>query len=85
VIAFHKVWHKACTTHFGVVDYDKLRLDVLKSLIDGRDIECKQTKEEIIKTKKIPPKVIRNTFKMGINFEILFVFIRKDFQSLAFL
>jgi coproporphyrinogen III oxidase len=25
VIAFHKVWHKACTTHSGVADYDKLK------------------------------------------------------------
>ena len=31
------------------IDYDKLRLDVLKGLLDSRDIECKQTKEEIIK------------------------------------
>lgn len=31
------------------IDYDKLKLDVLKGLIDGRDIECKQTKEEMIK------------------------------------
>jgi hypothetical protein len=35
------------------IDYDKLRLDVLKGLIDGRDIECKQTKEEIIKHLKM--------------------------------
>jgi coproporphyrinogen III oxidase len=25
VISFHKVWHKACTTHSGVADYDKLK------------------------------------------------------------
>ena len=25
VIAFHKVWHKACTTHSDVADYDKLK------------------------------------------------------------
>lgn len=25
VIAFHKVWQKACTTHSGVADYDKLK------------------------------------------------------------
>ena len=32
-----------------VVDYEKLRVDVLKSLADGRNIDCKQNKEEIIK------------------------------------
>jgi hypothetical protein len=31
------------------IDYNKLRLDILKDLIDGRGIECKQTKEEMIK------------------------------------
>jgi len=31
------------------IDYDKLRLDILKGLIDGRDIICKQTKEEMVK------------------------------------
>jgi hypothetical protein len=31
------------------IDYNKLRLDVLKDLIEGRGIECKQTKEEMIK------------------------------------
>ena len=35
------------------VDYEKLRVDVLKLLIDGRNIECKQTKEEIIKHLKL--------------------------------
>ncbi len=31
------------------IDYNKLRLDVLKNLVDTRNIECKQTKEEMIK------------------------------------
>ncbi len=31
------------------IDYNKLRLDVLKNLIDTRNIECKHTKEEMIK------------------------------------
>jgi hypothetical protein len=35
------------------IDYDKLRLDVLKSLADGRGIECKPTKDEIIKNLKL--------------------------------
>ena len=35
------------------VDYEKLRVDVLKMLIDGRNIDCKQTKEEIIKHLKL--------------------------------
>mgnify|MGYP000482405320 FL=1 len=36
-----------------VVDYEKLRVDVLKSLADGRNIDCKQNKEEIIKHLKL--------------------------------
>jgi hypothetical protein len=35
------------------VDYEKLRVDVLKMLADGRNIDCKQTKEEIIKHLKL--------------------------------
>ncbi len=35
------------------LDYEKLRLDVLKSLVDGRNIECKQTKDEMIKHLKL--------------------------------
>lgn len=35
------------------VDYEKLRLDVLKGLVDSRNIECKQTKEEMIKHLKM--------------------------------
>lgn len=31
------------------IDYEKLRLDVLKTLIDGRNIECKQNKDEMVK------------------------------------
>ena len=31
------------------IDYDKLRLDVLKSLVESRNIDCKQTKEEMVK------------------------------------
>jgi len=60
------------------IDYDKLRLDVLKGLIDGRDIECKQTKEEMIKhlrmddaDKYIRPityeKQAENKFMVGID------------------
>lgn len=30
-------------------DYEKLRLDVLKGLIESRNIECKQTKDEMVK------------------------------------
>jgi len=33
----------------GPFDYEKLRLDVLKGLIESRNIECKQTKDEMIK------------------------------------
>lgn len=36
-----------------LIDYDKLRLDVLKLLVDGRGIECKNTKEEMIKNLKL--------------------------------
>ncbi len=32
------------------IDYEKLRLDVLKTLVESRNIECKQTKESMIKT-----------------------------------
>ena len=35
------------------VEYEKLRLDVLKSLIDSRGIDCKNTKEEMIKILKL--------------------------------
>ena len=31
------------------MDYDRLRLDVLKGLIEIRNIECKQSKEEMVK------------------------------------
>ncbi len=31
------------------IDYEKLRLDVLKSLIESRGIECKPTKEVMVK------------------------------------
>lgn len=59
------------------IDYEKLRLDVLKGLVDGRNIECKQTKEEMIKHLKMDDegKYIRpvtyqkqpdNTFIVGI-------------------
>ena len=47
----------------GPIDYEKLRLDVLKNLADDRDITCKQTKEEIIKFLKLDDedKYIRET------------------------
>lgn len=32
------------------IDYEKLRLDVLKSLVESRNIECKPTKDSMIKT-----------------------------------
>lgn len=59
------------------VDYEKLRVDVLKNLADGRNIECKQTKEEIIKHLKLDDegKYVRSvtyekqpdgTFNVGI-------------------
>jgi hypothetical protein len=35
------------------IEYEKLRLDVLKSLVDGRNIECKHTKDEMIKHLKL--------------------------------
>lgn len=35
------------------IDYEKLRLDVLKNLVDSRNIECKQTKDEMIKFLKL--------------------------------
>lgn len=35
------------------IDYEKLRLDVLKTLVETRNIECKQTKEEMIKYLKL--------------------------------
>jgi hypothetical protein len=35
------------------MDYDKLRLDILKGLVDSRGIECKNTKEEMIKNLKL--------------------------------
>jgi len=35
------------------IEYEKLRLDVLKTLVDGRNIECKQTKDEMIKHLKL--------------------------------
>ena len=31
------------------IDYERLRLDVLKGLVESRNIECKQTKEEMVK------------------------------------
>jgi len=34
-------------------DYEKLRLDVLKGLIESRNIECKQTKDEMVKYLKM--------------------------------
>jgi hypothetical protein len=37
----------------NLVDYEKLRLDVLKSLVDGRNIDCKNTKDEMIKFLKL--------------------------------
>jgi hypothetical protein len=36
-----------------VINYEKLRLDVLKGLIEDRNIECKQTKETMIKHLKM--------------------------------
>lgn len=35
------------------IDYDKLRLDILKGLIDVRGIDCKNTKEEMIKNLRL--------------------------------
>jgi hypothetical protein len=35
------------------VDYEKLRLDILKGLVDSRNIECKNTKDEMIKFLKL--------------------------------
>ena len=35
------------------IDYEKLRLDILKTLVETRNIECKQTKEEMIKHLKM--------------------------------
>ena len=35
------------------IDYEKLRLDVLKGLVDSRCIECKNTKEEMIRNLKL--------------------------------
>jgi hypothetical protein len=32
------------------IEYDKLRLDVLKSLVESRNIDCKPTKEVMVKT-----------------------------------
>lgn len=60
------------------IDYEKLRLDVLKGLIDSRGIECKNTKEEMIKNLKLDDedKYIRpityekkpdGTFMVGID------------------
>jgi hypothetical protein len=37
----------------GSTDYSKLRLDHLKELIAERNIDCKQTKEEIVKHLKL--------------------------------
>jgi hypothetical protein len=37
----------------NVIDYEKLRLDVLKGLVDSRNIECKNTKDEMIKFLKL--------------------------------
>ena len=37
----------------SVVNYDKLRLDVLENLIYNRGIECKMKKDEIIKMLKL--------------------------------
>lgn len=37
----------------NVIEYEKLRPDVLKGLIDGRNIECKNTKDDIIKFLKM--------------------------------
>lgn len=44
-------------------EYESLRLDVLKTLIGDRGIECKQTKDEIIKHLKLDDvgKYIRET------------------------
>jgi hypothetical protein len=35
------------------IDYEKLRIDVLKTLISDRGIECKQTKESMVKYLKM--------------------------------
>jgi hypothetical protein len=35
------------------IDYEKLRIDVLKTLVDSRNIECKQTKDSMIKHLKM--------------------------------
>lgn len=35
------------------IEYENLRIDVLKSLIEDRNIECKQTKETMIKYLKM--------------------------------
>lgn len=45
------------------IDYEKLRLDVLKNLIGERGIPCKQTKDEIIAHLKLDDqgKYIRDT------------------------
>ncbi len=44
-------------------DYDKLRMDILKKMIDGRDIPCKQNREDIVKHLKLDDeeKYIRET------------------------
>lgn len=45
------------------IEYEKLRLDVLKKFKDERDIDCKDTKEEIIKALRLDDdgKYIRPT------------------------
>jgi hypothetical protein len=45
------------------IDYEKLRLDVLRNLIDERGIPCKQTKDEIIKHLRLDDegKYVRET------------------------
>ena len=54
------------------VEYEKLRLDVLRNLIADRDIDCKNTKDEMIKYLKLydAGKYIRETTyeKDGVGF-----------------
>lgn len=45
------------------IDYDKLRLDVLETMVEQRDIKCRRTKHEMIKYLKLDDddKYIRET------------------------
>ncbi len=47
------------------MEYDKLRLDVLESMICSRSIECKMTKNDMIKHLKLDDegKYIRDTLQ----------------------